>query len=470
METFKLQNSSKNVSREHVVEAPSGRKKIANIIDLARAFYRRYVKPYSRLHSVLVNLIKRNHSYCYIQITIFIDYISRRNECRWRQLKPLQKAVLNNGWPQLELRQPEPVVAAMPLVAAEKDEVLFERSSEQHDFPRLYVAQASQAQVFGSSNMVVVGDDIICHDLFRARYDYTSEELTWNTVAIIDSNSARARWLQRDKQPLYVEKAAVFLDACASNYAHWLSEVLPRVALFCSQPQFDDVPIVVDARLHKNIMDSLLAVTGDARDIIALPASRSMVVNTLYITSVAGYVPFDQRGDNTAEHSHGLFSHYSQRCMLERLSHQKQLTGQHAKSIDWPEKVYLRRTSGVRKLINNDALEAALETHGFVAVEPEALTFDQQVMLFQNARVIVSPTGAALANAMFCRPGAKVVVMMGRHKKMIYKYWLNMLSFLDVHVCYLLGTIDAGSGLGIHGDFKVDIDDFHCLMNKLNRL
>lgn len=461
MKTFKLQSCS--IVHGHIVEIPPVLTRKNYVIEWLRSLYRQYIKPHNMLRLILINFFSCGR-FIRGAVSGFVGTL-RGDELG---LRPLDKVVVNSGWGVLELHQQELIKHHKPLVFPERDASFFNAEHQQLKFPRLYIAQVPQAKIYGGSNIVVAGGEVICHDLLNIEQDYISEELSGR--AHINRRKNLFCWLHDDAQPLAREKAAVFLDACAGNYAHWLSEVLPRIALFCSQPQLDDVPIVVDAGLHKNIMDSLLAVTGDAREIITLPASRSMVVNTLYITSVAGYVPFDQRGDNTAEHSHGLFSRYSQRCMLERLSHQKQLAGQHAKSIDWPEKVYLRRTSGVRKLINNDALEAALETHGFVAVEPEALTFDQQVMLFQNARVIVSPTGAALANAIFCQPGAKVVVMMGRHKKMIYRYWLNMLSFLDVHVCYLLGTVDEKSGLGIHGDFKVDVNDFNCLMSRLNRV
>jgi hypothetical protein len=41
------------------------------------------------------------------------------------------------------------------------------------------------------------------------------------------SKRRRVRWLLRDPEPERVESAAVFVDACAPNYAHWLTEVLP---------------------------------------------------------------------------------------------------------------------------------------------------------------------------------------------------------------------------------------------------
>ena len=59
----------------------------------------------------------------------------------------------------------------------------------------------------------------------------------------------------------------------------------------------------------------------------------------------------------------------------------------------------------------------ALKALGFAAIQPEMLAFDKQVLLFAQADMIVCEFGAAVANAMFCRPGTRVVEIIaeGQH-------------------------------------------------------
>ena len=59
----------------------------------------------------------------------------------------------------------------------------------------------------------------------------------------------------------------------------------------------------------------------------------------------------------------------------------------------------------------------ALKPLGFVAIQPEKLSFDEQALTFAQADIIVCEFGAAMANAMFCRPGTKVVEIIaeGQH-------------------------------------------------------
>jgi capsular polysaccharide biosynthesis protein len=46
---------------------------------------------------------------------------------------------------------------------------------------------------------------------------------------------------------------------------------------------------------------------------------------------------------------------------------------------------------------------------GFTVVAPETLSFAEQARLFAGAEAVVAPHGAALANAVFCRPGTRIV-------------------------------------------------------------
>jgi len=202
-------------------------------------------------------------------------------------------------------------------------------------------------------------------------------------------------------------------------------------------------------------MESLLLVVGEDREILLLPVGRALQVEMLYITSVAGYVPFGRRNRNLPGHSHGVFSLQAFEALRERLYDIIPTSNDYS----WPDKIFLRRISGLRKVGNIDEIENLLITRGYVIIEPEKLTFLQQVELFRHAKTIIAPTGAALVNAIFCAPGTRVTILMAKHEDMIYRYWNNMLSPLGIKVSYVLGRIIKNRDLGIHADFLVNPDD-----------
>lgn len=75
-----------------------------------------------------------------------------------------------------------------------------------------------------------------------------------------------------------------------------------------------------------------------------------------------------------------------------------------------PRRLYISRLGSLKRVLTNEAeLEAALALRGFAIVRPETLSVRDQIALFQRAETIVAPAGAALANILFCKPGARLV-------------------------------------------------------------
>ena len=110
-------------------------------------------------------------------------------------------------------------------------------------------------------------------------------------------------------------------------------------------------------------------------------------------------------------------------------------------SPDLAKAIFLRRNSEYRKVVNADEVEKLFLSQGYVVIEPEKLTFLQQVELFNNAKSIVSSSGAALANMIFSPPGTKVSILISKHPDTIYWYWQDIACAYWKSCSYALGKI-----------------------------
>jgi capsular polysaccharide biosynthesis protein len=102
----------------------------------------------------------------------------------------------------------------------------------------------------------------------------------------------------------------------------------------------------------------------------------------------------------------------------------------HAPAINTPPRVLIcRGPSNSRSITNRAAMIEALKALGFVAIQPDKLKFDEQALLFAQAKIIVCEFGAALSNAYFCPPDTKIVEIIaeGQHDP-----WSS-------HLCAMLG-------------------------------
>ena len=93
----------------------------------------------------------------------------------------------------------------------------------------------------------------------------------------------------------------------------------------------------------------------------------------------------------------------------------------------------------------------------FTIIEPEKLTFYEQLKLFSNAKIVIGATGAAFSNMIFCASGTYAGILISKHESMPYNYWMNMLFPIGIKVNYVLGEIVENNELGVHGDFEIDL-------------
>jgi len=411
-------------------------------------FYLKYLKQNVFVRWVVL-WIWRNGYPIYANVRA---HMSGSKNQRWRELTSHKNYVASHDLSPLVLVAAERVETPAPRVLPAEDQDYLVSPHTSYVYPEIYVFSVDNAIVYGGSNFVLVDNKILHHDLYDFNRDYTSEELHGRLV--FDRALSRGRWLSHDAAPEVIEVAASFLDSCASNYAHWMTEVLPRVAVFCANEAYKDVPILINDGLHRNLMESLRVITGSERKILALPTGKAVAVAQLYVTSVAGYVPFERRNTALEGHSHGQFSPSAFDLLKSSAESQ---AGE--SDGNWPEKIILRRRTGARLVSNFVDLESALVPKGFKVVEAESLTFIEQVALFSRAKIIIGSSGAALASLVFAPKDAKIFILISKFPDTSYWYWQNMACSSGKQINYVLGAADS-TGKGIHADFSIDLKDF----------
>jgi hypothetical protein len=345
------------------------------------------------------------------------------------------------------------VVTPFPQVfPGEKRRVLNFQSG--YEFPEIFITTISNCTTTGASNFLDINEAVICHDLFRPSHDYSSEELQGRLI--IDSKKSTVVKFENDEVVTEIESGAVFTDALSNNYAHFLTEILPRVFVFIRQLSIAEATVIIDFGLHQNLMEALEIVIDENVSVIGLDQGKSLLVKSLQVVSPCGYIPFDRRPKtkHLADHSHGVFSSIVLLGMRDYIK-SKII---HTNEVVQHKKIFIRRNSSYRNVSNSKNVEDILVANGFFVIEPENLSFREQVILFNNADVIVGATGAALANLIFCSAETKVIILISDFKQMIYGYWQNMASSVGNKVTYVIGECtDATPEL--HSNFQINTSD-----------
>jgi len=118
------------------------------------------------------------------------------------------------------------------------------------------------------------------------------------------------------------------------------------------------------------------------------------------------------------------------------------------------ERVFIDRSDSIYnhcKLINNIEIAKYLEKYNFKSYQVSKLNFFEQIYLFNNAKIIIGPHGAAFTNIIFSNKGLKLVELIPKnHKSIKCKRFSEILNFDYKRV--ELDTMRNGNG-----DMKISI-------------
>ena len=114
-----------------------------------------------------------------------------------------------------------------------------------------------------------------------------------------------------------------------------------------------------------------------------------------------------------------------------------------------------RRHPEYRVLQNEIELIDAMQSLNFDVVEPETLSFREQVAVFGNARSLLCLGGAAIYNAVFCRDDARFISL--ESSDAFLNPHTNLLSSLGLRYGMILGTQDSADLRPVHRRWTVDV-------------
>jgi capsular polysaccharide biosynthesis protein len=362
------------------------------------------------------------------------------------------------GAPRRVIYEAEDIEGGPPRVFPEADRPAFGEAPLGYRFPAVTVTTLRHVVVRGKSNLLTPPEAIVRHGLLDPEREIFPEQ--FYARMMLQPALGGAAWGANDPFAVdYLPEAAVFTDGVAFNYAHWLTEVLPRIAAFVRDaPQ--PVPLILDTDLHGNILRSVELV-APGFPLYRLAPHELVRVGVLHAVSPTGYVPFKLKPQPVETIEHGLFG----RSALTGAVAALRAAVPAANAGGERRRYVIRRNSALRRILNEAAVEEALIARGFTPLEPERLSFDEQVATYSNAGMIVGATGAALANLVFCRPDCPVVVIMPKFLETAFWYWRRMSAGAGAGpVFHVSGPQtkpldDPWDALAVHQDFEIRVAD-----------
>jgi hypothetical protein len=266
-----------------------------------------------------------------------------------------------------------------------------------------YVAEISNARIFGNSSLILTSDGKVLND--SAAHPEFGRFVSMEYEAAVLAQEPGRLLLDTKDFPVRKIEAGIFLGGLASNaFGHWFPEFLPKLEFFKTHPEFEKMPIIVDAGMPQTHFELLRRLANNP--LILLQAGESIVCRRLLVAPTPAFAAVELlRNPIPVEKLPGL-SPRALRYLRGRLR---------TEQVAPPQKrLFLaRKKMKWRRLLNEGEIEDDLKRLGFEIVFTEDLTISAQIELFGNAEWIVAPNGSALLNLIFCDPTkVKLIVLM----------------------------------------------------------
>ena len=132
-----------------------------------------------------------------------------------------------------------------------------------------------------------------------------------------------------------------------------------------------------------------------------------------------------------------------------------------------PRKLFIKRV-GRRRLLNGE--DIALQ-NGFQVIIPEEYSVMEQMNLFHNADIVISPHGANSTNYLYMRKGT---VFAEIFSDIFYEHFedsnMKICEACGIHPLQLIGKVCDSNIDGPRADYTVDEDDFLHLIQEAERI
>ena len=271
----------------------------------------------------------------------------------------------------------------------------------------------------------------------------------WQALKVLGYLSMYPNRAKKSKQEYLPGNWYSIRSYWSHSYHHWfwddLTRLLPAIPHLPADTQF-----LVGEPFLEFQRESLLALGITANRVKVQSLDTNLKIENLWFATPLRCLDYATTAPDVAKQLQTIFQTNSQPSPFR--------------------KIYISRSlAKYRRIVNEPDLIAMLESFGFEIIHAEKLSFESQVKLFNEAKVILSSHGAGLTNMLFA-PSSALVIELFEPTAAHTHYWTMAHTLGHNYDCLIGETVESDTDWGKIGsgypDFIMDVDSLQNLLNK----
>ncbi len=229
-----------------------------------------------------------------------------------------------------------------------------------------------------------------------------------------------------------------------SNYFHWLFDILPKIKLYSEKFHLKDLDFLYTNKLLNYQKKTLDLLGLNKIKVIDASQYRHITSDEIIISEHPWY-----RKGYIMEEVYKIPPWITKWIKKEFLPYKKK--------FNCNEKVFVDRSESKFnhcQIQNNEEVIDFLKNKGFTSYKVGQLSFEKQIYLFNNAKIIIGAHGAAFANLVFSKPKTKVIEFKPIWHPNLVNKTISKINSLNYK---LIKTPLIKKNLSSKGDIYVDI-------------
>lgn len=208
------------------------------------------------------------------------------------------------------------------------------------------------------------------------------------------------------------------------HFYHWVYDELPRLIAL---PEFPaDTRILIPADPPAYILETIQLLGLEKR--VRPTPERHLIIDDFYFSSPSAMLGCPNPA--ALRFLRKQFLPHADECYTET------------------KRVYLVRSNKTRGIANAHEVNSFFAERGWAIVDPEELTFAQQIKLFSEAEAVAGLHGGSFTNLIWCRPGCRVFELFANN--FLNGCYEGMAACLDLNYRYAIFPAD--------GQYRAQVD------------
>ena len=227
------------------------------------------------------------------------------------------------------------------------------------------------------------------------------------------------------------------------NYFHWLFDILPKIKICSHNYDLKKIEYFYLSNLKEYQKKTLELLGYDNIKIIDSKKNRHIQANEIICTEHPWY-------------KSGFILEEAKKLPEWIVKWINQSFIKHSKEFNCNDKIFIDRSESSFshcQIQNNNEVINFLKDKGFTSYKVGELSFQNQIYLFNNAKIIIGAHGAAFANLAFCKKNTKIIEIKPKNHPNLVDQRISKINGLNFN---LIETEDLKKNDNQHGDIFLD--------------